>query len=194
MKNILFWAGLIVATFWDEVLLASIKTEKTKRQQQFLQSGETAQYFIGAVPNTISVLKKIFSLKVYKPDTGSKYDDLIYPSETLYQFNGGPAKNGFNVIMNNRYTQFEIHFPSEYGADSYSKYYGANVEVDIDTAYDDEQLYMIIWFAYIEKLSKSKLEKIPNFESIRQLVDNYENLELAFILLSGVPNIKKILA
>ena len=193
MKNLLFWGGLFLATFWDEMLLAATQPKKTKRQQQFLQAGETAQYFIGEIePNIISVLKKIFPLKVYEPDTGSKYDNLIYPSETLYQFKGGPEKKGFNIIMNKRFNDNEIHFPSIYGADSYKNYYG-NIKVEVERSFDDEQTYMILWFYYIKKFSKTKLDKIPNFKSLEELVKNYENLELAFLILSGVPNIKNIL-
>lgn len=63
MKNLLFWGGLFLATFWDEMLLAATQPKKTKRQQQFIQTGETSQAFIEG----ISVTKKILSYYFGKP-------------------------------------------------------------------------------------------------------------------------------
>ncbi|NDD83703.1 hypothetical protein EBZ38_05385 [bacterium] len=197
MKNIVFWAGLFIVTFWDEILLASYKPEKTKRQQQFLETGETAQAFIGAVndPFVVTIFRKIFKTKAFKGNskTVHKYSNLLYPTETLFEFRGGPENKGFNMILGNGNIKPEIHYPSKYGTYSYRNFYGKN-KVEIERMFDDSGVFDIIWFEFLNggNYSNEKLAEIPNYDNMMEIA-NSGNAELAFVLLSGVPNIKKIL-
>jgi hypothetical protein len=203
MKNIIFWAGLFIVTFWDEILLASVKPEKTKRQQQFFETGETAQYFIGAVEDElVTLLKKLFSVKmipknnpVYKLDSYKKNGTLVY------EIDGG-VKNGRMTLMfdtKNNYnsdTYYYLYIANGY-EDSYEDYEGklffVNNAADGYIVQKEEALFQI-WELYLMQWRKTELyDKVENFEQIEQIA-NSGNYELALILLSGVPNIKKILA
>jgi hypothetical protein len=193
MKNMLFWGGLFLATFWDEMLLMATEPKKTKRQQQFLETGETAQYFIGALdePYIIIVLGKIFTKKKYTGRSISKYSDMLYPSEVLFEFNGGPNNNGFNLIINKKNDGAEIHYPSPYGTYSYSKYYGNN-KVEIEVAYNSGIANVIFWEFINGTYTVEYLSQIPNYEKIIEIADSGDS-ELALTILSGIKGIKNLL-
>ena len=104
MKNIVFWAGLFIATFWDEILLASYKSEKTKRQQQFLQTGETAQAFIGVVEDElVALMKSLFSVKVV-PKSNKIYLSESYRSygTLIYEIDGGVRNGGMTMMVDTK--------------------------------------------------------------------------------------------
>lgn len=206
MKNILFWAGLLVATFWDEVLLASIKPEKTKRQQKFLQTGETAQYFIGEIEDeVITLLKKLFAVKkIVKSKKLFKSPE--WDGTDIYEINGGVKQGHMTLILVHQLlptvknyslqkTYYEAFISNGYIAYYYDdvishKLFGEN-DKDVYDGYKNDVLYSI-WNNYILEWNKYELdEKVENFEQIEQIANT--DIELAFILLSGVPNIKKIL-
>lgn len=203
MKNIIFWAGLFVATFWDEILLASVKPEKTKRQQQFFETGETAQYFIGAVEDeVVTLLKGLFSVKMipksnplYKTNSYKKFGTFIY------EIDGGVRNGRMTLLIDtkNRYNP-DIYY-SLFIANGYEKFYddyeGQFLFENNDAEgyfFTKDEVLFYIWNNYIMEWRKTELyDKVENFEQIEQIA-NSGNYELAFILLSGVPNIKKILA
>ena len=208
MKNILFWAGLFVATFWDEVLLASVKPKKTKRQQQFFETGETAQYFIGAVEDElVTLLKRLFTVKkIVKSKNiffSPEWDDI-----DIYEIKGGVKVGHMTLFtipqgsraLNSRNDTSKGNYYEAYIANGYSADYDDNIsyklfgENDIYAfdGYKNDILYPI-WKKYILEWETDILyDKVENFEQIKQLAET--NIELAFILLSGVPNIKKILS
>lgn len=205
MKNIIFWAGLFVATFWDEILLASVKPEKTKRQQQFFETGETAQYFIGAVEDElVTLLKKLFSVKMipksnplYKTDSFKKFGTLIY------EIDGGVRNGRMTLFIDTKNIYNHDFYYTVYIANGYEQSYddyeeeflfGNNDADGFTSPLNKDEVLFYIWKHYIMEWSKTELyDKVENFEQIEQIA-NSGNYELALILLSGVPNIKKILA
>ena len=199
MKNIIFWAGLFVATFWDEILLASIKPEKTKRQQQFFETGETAQYFIGEVEDeVITLLRSLFSVSLIKKNSFI-YKKFEYKNDTIYEVNGGVKNGRFTISLFNRNTdptEYWLYVPSgyeDYYVTKEEKFlFGDNGIVLFPNSGKELVLYDL-WNEYIMEWYKFELyDKVENFEQIERLAET--DIELAFILLSGVPNIKKILS
>jgi hypothetical protein len=201
MKNLLFWGGLFLATFWDEMLLMATEPKKTKRQQQFLQTGETSQYFIGAVEDELVVLlKSIFKVKVV-PKSNKIYLSESYKSygTTIYEINGGIRNGGMTMMVDS----IEIDGPRYYNLfilNGYKGYYDdyegirlfGNNGAKGYLVQKEEALYHI-WEDYIMEWKKYILiDEVENFEQIIKIADSGD-YELAFILLSGVPNIKEIL-
>ena len=203
MKNIVFWAGLFIATFWDEILLASYKSEKTKRQQQFLQTGETAQAFIGVVEDElVALMKSLFSVKVV-PKSNKIYLSESYRSygTLIYEIDGGVRNGGMTMMVDTKeidelrfyYNLFIVNGYTGYYEDYEGKRLFGNNGAKGYLVEKEESLYLI-WKDYIMEWKKySLIEHVENFEQIIQIADS-GNYELAFILLSGVPNIKEILA
>jgi hypothetical protein len=66
MKNTLFWIGLTLLAFQD---LFKLKKMPTKRQQQFLQTGETSQAFIAGDMKD----KEIVTIEKWFTDGGIYY-------------------------------------------------------------------------------------------------------------------------
>lgn len=210
MKNIIFWAGLFVATFWDEILLASVKPEKTKRQQQFFETGETAQYFIGAIePEFITLLRKLFIVK--KLPKNSPAYKLVNNSANLetviYIFNKG-VKDGFVLFVdyhkkNSYYPEgqvyYQIFFSTGYNYDG-GGYFDRTSEErllfgnsDVTGKIGDEQEMMYtIWNGFI-RYKKEFIKQSIEGKNALQFFESEDNIELGYYLLSGVPNIKKIL-
>lgn len=201
MKNILFWAGLLVATFWDEVLLASIKPEKTKKQQQFLETGETAQYFIGAVEDElVTLLKGIFTVKkvVKSKSIFPKTDE--WNNVSIYEINGGVKEGRMTLFIEQKgyyYKEifYTVYIANGYYNDWYDKIsYKLFKENDV-YQYNGDKIEILfgIWRKEILNWHRDELyDKVENFEQIVQIAET--DIELAFLLLSGVPNIKEILS
>jgi len=205
MKNIYFWAGLFIATFWDEILIALYKSEKTKRQQQFLETGGTAQAFIGAVDDeVVALLKGLFSVKMipksnplYKTDSFKKYGTLIY------EIDGGVRNGRMTLLIDTKNIYNYDFYYTVYIANGYEQFYddyeqeflfGNNDADGFTSPLNKDEVLFYIWKYYIMEWRKTELyEQVENFDQIKQIADS-GNYELAFILLSGVPNIKEILA
>jgi len=208
MKNIIFWAGLFVATFWDEILLASVKPEKTKRQQQFFETGETAQAFIGAVDNEFMTgLKKLFTVK--KIPKKSIVYDLVdktdYFDTVIYIINKG-IQNGF-VLFVDYYKDGRAVYQIFYGIgeeyfyddDTYfprtesEKILFGNSVVRSEVGNELDMIYAI-WNNYIRFYKKEIGSTIEGKNVIQFFERTSGDAELGFYLLQSVPNIKKILS
>jgi len=75
MRNTLFWIGLAILSLQD---LFKKQPDQTKRQQQFLQTGETAQAFIEGTGYTYSSVKKKL-IKIFgKPNIVFKRSDSVW--------------------------------------------------------------------------------------------------------------------
>lgn len=187
MKNLLFWGGLFLATFWDEMLLMATDSKKTKRQQQFLKTGETSQYFIGAVeePEEIKFLGTLFKKKKVKYSYFNATTDV-------WSFNGGVKNGGFYLeklydgnlylfIATTKYSSYDMRDNPTNNAMGFYKFY---------TVFFD---YIFIWNYVSAIIEKTSFYDTEEWQSISAIAYS-EDYELALVLLSGIPNIKEILS
>lgn len=196
MKNIIFWTALTIASFWDKI---SIKPEKTKRQQQFFETGETAQYFIGAVEDeVITFFKKFFVVKKISKNSPI-YKLKEFKNSIIYEINGGVKNNNATIIIDydsyGNKIAYELCIATLLSGVMRYPYNTIfeNIESNCWYENDKDMILYHFWKRFLLKKYQFDLyQYVSDFSNVVELAET--DTELALILLSGVPNIKKILS